>query len=349
MKLGVHLGTWSRGFGAEEQLALAQEAERLGFDSIWIGENYGSEGTSVLGWLAAHTKRMKLGSAVLQIPARTPALTAMAAATLDHLSGGRLVLGLGLSGPQVTEGWHGQSSDRPLRRTREYVEIVRAALTREPLSYPGEVYPLPHPDGRGKTLKLIIKPVQERVPIYLGSLGPKAIELAAEIADGWIPIFLMPERMDVHLPALERGVERAGRSLSDLEIAPLVDVAVGEDVAACRNALRPLVAMYVGGAGSREQNFYNHLVRRYGFEAAAEQVQELYLSGERAEAVAAVPDELMDAITLCGPPDRIRNRLEAYSAAGVGMLIVNPAGATIEDRLQTLRALQHLAEQSGVG
>jgi F420-dependent oxidoreductase-like protein len=339
VRLGVHLGAWARGYGAPEQLRLAQAAETLGYDSVWVSENYGSDGVAVLAWLAAATDRIRLGSAILQIPARTPALTAMAAATLDHLSGGRFVLGLGLSGPQVVEGWHGQPSDRPVRRLREYVDVVRLALARERVAYDGELYPLPRPGGEGKPLKLIVGPVQERIPVYLGVFGPRATALAAEIADGWIPFFFCPERADIFRAQLEAGAARSGRSLAELDVAPLVEASVGEDAEACRAALRPVVATYVGGAGSRKTNFYADLVRRYGFGEVADRLQDLYLSGRREEAIAAVPDELLEAITLCGSSDRVRARLDAYRDAGVGTLIVSPVGAGVEERLATMAAL----------
>lgn len=343
MRLGVHLGAWSRGYGPLEQLALARAAEEYGYESVWLSENYGSDGASVLGWLAAETHRVRIGSAVLQLAGRTPALTAMTAATVDALSGGRFVLGLGVSGGQVVEGWHGQPFDRPVQRLREYVAIVRLALAGERLEYDGELYRVP--SGGGKSLKLIIEPVQERVPIYLGAFAPRATALAAEIADGWIPSFYWPERAEVFRPALAEGAARSGRSLDDLVVAPLVEAAVGANLDQCRTQLRPIVAFYIGGAGAREQNFYANLMRRYGVGDVADRLQELFLSGRRDEAEAAVPDDLLDALTLCGPPERVAERLRAFAAAGVDTILISPAGATVAERVETVRALAPLVER----
>jgi F420-dependent oxidoreductase-like protein len=345
MRVGVHLGAWSRGYGPRDQLALARAAEDRGYESVWVSENYGSDAASVLGWLAAQTDRVRIGSAVLQLAGRTPALTAMTAATVDGLSGGRFILGIGVSSSQVVEGWHGQEFDRPVRRLREYVEIVRLALAREPLDYDGELYRVARPGGAGKPLKLVIEPVQERLPIYLGTFAPQATALAAEIADGWIPFLYWPERADMFRQWLLLGAARAGRALSELAVAPLVEAAVGADLEQCRARLRPILAFYVGGAGSREQNPYANLVRRYGYDDVVDQLQELFLSGRRDEAVSAVPDEMLDALTLCGPPERVAERLGAFAEAGVDTVLVSPAGATLPERLETVNALAPLAER----
>src|SRR5918998_329484 len=288
MKLGVHVGYWGLGLTAADQLALVQEAERLGYDSVWTAEAYGSDAATILGWLAGLTSRIKLGSAIFKMPGRSPAMTAMTAATLDQLSGGRMLLGLGSSGPQVAEGWHGQRFGRQLERTRDYVAVVRMALRRQRVEYRGPTLELPLPDGPGKALKLTIGPVQEHIPVYLAAIGPKNTTLAAEIADGWIPTLFSPEHVAEFRPLLEEGFAQAsnGKGFDDFEIAPMVNVFVTDDVAAARDAMRPYVALYVGGMGSREQNFYNALVQRYGFEDAAQRGQDLYLDGERDEAMA---------------------------------------------------------------
>jgi F420-dependent oxidoreductase-like protein len=312
---------------------------------VWTAEAYGSDAATILGWLAQATSRIRLGSAIFQMPGRSPAMTAMTAATLDQLSAGRMILGIGSSGPQVAEGWHGQRFGRQLQRTREYVEVVRKALARERLEYHGETLELPLPDGPGKALKLTIAPVQERIPVFLAAIGPKNTTLAAEIADGWIPTLFSPEHVAEFRPLLEEGFARAGggKGFDDFEIAPTVNVFVTDDVAAARDAMRPYVALYVGGMGSRKQNFYNALVQRYGFEDAAREVQDLYLEGKRDEAAAALPEALIDNVSLCGPPDVVRERLAVFRDAGVGTLMVSPMAWTFEDRLRQLQLVAELA------
>src|SRR4051794_14271698 len=278
------------------------------------------------------------------MPARSPAMTAMTAATLDQLSGGRMLLGIGSSGPQVAEGWHGQRFGQQIQRTREYVAVVRKALARERLEFHGETLELPLPDGPGKALKLTIAAVQERIPIYLAAIGPNNTRLAGEIADGWIPTLFSPEHVAEFRPLLEEGAAVAGRSLdSSFDIAPTVNAFVTDDLTAARDAMRPFLALYVGGMGSRERNFYNQLVQRYGFEDAAREVQELYLDGRRDEAMAALPDELIDLVSLCGPADRVRERLEVFRAAGVGTLGVSPMAWDKDGRLEQLRLVAELA------
>jgi F420-dependent oxidoreductase-like protein len=343
MKLGLNVGYWGFGMGPQEQLDVVQEAERLGYDSVWAAEAYGSDAATVLAWLAAGTTRIKLGSAIFQIPGRSPAMTAMTAATIDELSGGRMILGIGSSGPQVAEGWHGQRFGRQLQRTREYVAVVRKALARERLEFKGETLELPLPDGPGKALKLMIAPVQERIPILLAAIGPKNTALAGEIADGWIPTFFSPEYVDDFRELLEEGAARSGRSLDGFAIAPTVSAFVSDDREMARNMMRPGLALYVGGMGSRQQNFYNNLVQRYGFEQAAKTVQDLYLDGRKDEAAAALPDELIDMVSLCGPADVVRDRIAAFRAAGVDTLMVMPMAFTREDRTAQLRAIAELA------
>jgi F420-dependent oxidoreductase-like protein len=343
MKLRVHNGYWGMGLGSEDQLEIVQEAERLGYDSVWAAEAYGSDTATVLGWLAGQTSTIRLGAGIFQMPARSAAMTAMTAATIDQLSGGRMIIGIGSSGPQVAEGWHGQRFAKQLQRTREYVAVIRMALARERVEFHGETLELPLPDGPGKALKLTISPVQERIPIYLAAIGPKNTALAGEIADGWIPTLFSPQHVSELRPLLEEGAARAGRTLEGFDIAPTVQVCVTEDIEGARNAMRPFIALYVGGMGSRKQNFYNQLVCRYGFEAQALQVQDLYLEGKREEAMAAIPDELIDSVSLCGPPDVVRERLAVYRDAGVGTLGVTPIAFTKPERLEQLRLVAELA------
>jgi F420-dependent oxidoreductase-like protein len=343
MKLGVHIGYWGLGLTAEEQMEIVQEAERLGYDSVWTAEAYGSDAATILGWLAAGTERIRLGSAIFQMPARSPAMTAMTAATLDQLSGGRMLLGIGSSGPQVAEGWHGQRFARQIQRTREYVAVVRMALARERVEFEGETLQLPLPDGPGKALKLTISPVQEAIPIYLAAIGPNNTRLAGEVADGWIPTLFSPEHVSEFRPLLEEGAERAGRSLEGFDVAPTVNVFITDDLEAARDAMRPYLALYVGGMGSRDKNFYNNLVQRYGFEDAAREVQDLYLEGKREEAAAALPGELIDKTSLCGPKDVVAERVEIFREAGVGTLMVSPMAWTATERLEQLRLVAELA------
>ncbi|HZC28604.1 MAG TPA: LLM class F420-dependent oxidoreductase [Gaiellaceae bacterium] len=317
MRLGFSLGFAPPGTNPLSLIALAQEAERLGYDSAWAAEAWGTDAVTVLSWLAATTSVIKVGSAIMQMPARTPASTAMTAATLDLLSGGRFLLGLGTSGPQVVEGWHGLRWGRPLTRTREYVDLVRAALRREPLELHGEEYDVPYrgsgATGLGKPLKLMLRPLRREIPIYLAALSPKNVRLAFEIADGWLPIYFAPEKARATFGFAERD---------GFDIAPSVQVVVDDDVDSARDAVRPILALYIGGMGARGANFYNALVRRYGYEAEAEQIQQLYLSGRQREAIAAVPAALVDEVALVGPRARIADRLAAWRESGATSLIV---------------------------
>ncbi|HZR95195.1 MAG TPA: LLM class F420-dependent oxidoreductase [Gaiellaceae bacterium] len=320
MKLGLNLGYAPPGTNPAELAGITRLAEQLGYDSVWAAEAWGTDAVSVLAWIGASTSRIKLGSAIMQIPGRSPANTAMTAATLDLMSDGRFILGLGTSGPQVVEGWHGDRWGKPLVKTREYVEIVRTALRREVVEHHGEHYRIPYdgPDatGLGKPLKLMLRPLRADIPIYLAAIGPKNVALAAEIADGWLPIFVDPDRFDAAF-----GPSLAGAP-GDFEIAATVSVLVGDDVDALRDSLKPYIALYVGGMGAKGKNFYNSLVSRYGWEAEAAQIQELYLGGRQREAIAAVPDELVDAVALVGPKARIRERLEAWRQTPVTTLVV---------------------------
>lgn len=343
MRLALGAGYWGTGSTPQDQLALVQEADRLGYHSVWASEAYGSDAVTVLTWFAAHTKSIALGSAVLQMTARAPTMTAMTAATLDILSEGRLILGLGLSGPQVVEGWYGARYDRPMARTREYIEILRLALAREgPLVYDGDVFQLPLPESQGRPLKLIIHPVRARIPIYLAAIGPKNIALTGEVADGWLPAFFSPDHLDDFMPHLSKGAEAAGRSLKDIDIAPSAIIAMGDDLSVCYDWIRPFYGLYLGGMGSRRHNFYNRLASSYGFADEVKKVQELYLSGQKFESYQAVPEELIDATALAGPPERIAERIKVYEAAGVTTLIVNPAAGTLEDRIAILRSLKEI-------
>ncbi len=343
MKLGVHIGYWGLGLSSQDQLDIVHEAERLGYDSVWAAEAYGSDAATVLAWLAGQTSKIRLGSGIFQMPGRSAAMTAMTAATIDQLSGGRMMLGIGSSGPQVAEGWHGQRFARQLQRTREYVAVVRMALARERLEFHGETLELPLPDGPGKALKLTIAPVQERIPVYLAAIGPKNTALAGEIADGWIPTLFSPEHVSELRPLLQEGADRVGRSLEGFDVAPTVNVFITDDLQAARDAMRPFIALYVGGMGSREQNFYNNLVCRYGFEEQAKTIQDLYLEGKREEAMAAIPDALIDTVSLCGPRDAVRERISVYRDAGVGTLGITPIAFTRDDRLAQLRLVAELA------
>jgi F420-dependent oxidoreductase-like protein len=348
MQLGVNLGYWGGGNDADN-LALAVEAEQLGYSVVWAAEAYGSDAATVLAWIAAHTTTIDVGSAIFQIPGRTPALTAMTAATLDTLSGGRFRLGLGVSGPQVSEGWHGVRFDKPLGRTREYVEIVRLALARQKVEYDGSHWTLPLPDGPGKALRLTVHPAREHIPVYLAAVGPKNLELAGEIADGWLAIFFAPEHADESVGHIRAGQQTAGRTEQAFDVVPTVPVVVGDDVQRCAEPVRHYAALYVGGMGSREQNFYNQLAARMGYEDAAREVQELYLARQHRDAAAAVPFEFIDHTSLIGPVERIRDRLAAYAEAGVTTLSVATYAASLEERTATLRTMAQALDASGLG
>ena len=347
MRLGVSMG-YVLGSSGDDIVALAREAERLGYSVAWVAEAYGSDAATMLSYVAAKTERIDVGAAVFQIPARTPAMTAMTAATLDLLSGGRFRLGLGLSGPQVSEGWHGVRFAKPLARTREYVEVVRMALARQTVRHDGEFFPLPLPDGPGKALKLTVHPVRERIPTYLAAIGPKNVELAGEIADGWLAIFFSPEHASESMGQIEVGRKRSGRVGEQFDVAASVPVVVGDDVAACADRLRAYTALYLGGMGSREQNFYNQLACRMGFEDDARRVQDLYLDRQHREAMAAVPQEFIDQTSLIGPLARIAERMHAFADAGVTTLTVLPFDESLDLRISTVRAASEALNASGL-
>jgi len=306
VKLAYYMGYATPGTNPTDLIANAQEAERLGFDSAWAAEAWGTDCVTVLSWLAATTTTLKVGSAIMQIPGRTPANAAMTAMTLDLMSGGRFLMGLGTSGPQVVEGWHGEPWGKPLEKTREYVEIVRSVWRRETVEHEGEHYAIPYrgdgSTGLGKPLRLMARPLRADIPIYLAAIGPKAVAQAFEIADGWLPIYYSPER----------AREVFGSPPAGFDVAPSVQVLVDDDVQACRDALKPMFALYVGGMGARGKNFYNSLVSRYGYESEARTIQDLYLDGKQREAIAAVPDALIDEVALVGSKERIADRLAAW-------------------------------------
>lgn len=352
MRLALNLG-YAGADNDHENLALAQEADRLGYDSVWAAEAYGTDAATVLSWVAAQTSSIDIGSAVFQIPGRTPAMTAMTAATLDTLSGGRFRLGLGVSGPQVSEGWHGVRFDKPLTRTREYVEIVRMALARETVRHEGQFWTLPLPDGPGKALRLAVRPAREKIPLYLAAIGPKNLELTGEIADGWLAIFYAPEHAGELMGHIQKGRSKAGKSLDGFDIVPTVPVIIGggstEGLAACAAPLRHYAALYVGGMGSREQNFYNRLAVNMGYDDAAARVQDLYLAHQQRDAAEAVPFEFIDRTSLIGPPERIRDRLHAYAEAGVTTLAVASYAGTLDKRIAALQTMAEVLDQSGLG
>ncbi|MFC5818423.1 LLM class F420-dependent oxidoreductase [Nonomuraea harbinensis] len=330
MKLGLNVGYWQRHADDATESVLA--AERLGYDSVWTAEAYGTDVFTPLAWYGARTSRIKLGTSVAQLSARPPVTTAMTAMTLDHLTGGRLLLGVGASGPQVVEGWYGQPFAKPLARTREYVEIMRKVWRREePVTSDGPHYPLPLPGGLGKPLKLITHPLREDIPVYLGAEGPKNVALAAEVAQGWLPLFAFPSKIE----------EMYGDALSsrdpDFDIAAMVMVIISDDVRAALDGVKMMLTLYIGGMGARHRNFHADIIGRMGYAEAAEHIQALYLAGRKDEAFRAIPDELADGISLVGPPGRIKERLEPWHKSPVTSLLV--MGPRDEPSLRTVRDL----------
>jgi F420-dependent oxidoreductase-like protein len=342
MKLGLNIGYF--GTAIADDFTLISTAEDLGFDSVWTAEAYGADAVTPLAFVAARTERIKIGSAVLQMPARTPGMTAMTASTLDIMSNGRFLLGLGVSGPQVVEGWHGQPYGKPLGVTREYVAILRRMFARdEPVAFEGEHYRLPYTgegaSGLGKPLKLMHKPKNPDLPIYIAAIGPRNVQLTAEIADGWLPVFLSPQRMsEVYGNNLTAGFAVSGEDdkAERFDIAPTLGALVTDDLDSGRLSMKPFIALYIGGMGARNKNFYNDLACRYGYADAAEQIQDLYLSGKKMEATMAVPDELVDELTLVGPKERVADRLDMWRDAGVTTMIVSTTD------IPTMRTLAEL-------
>jgi F420-dependent oxidoreductase-like protein len=341
MRLGLMAGY--SGAKIELPMELIKEADRLGYHIIWTSEAYGSDSVTALTWIGAHTENIHLGTAIMQMPARTPAMTAMTAMTLDQLSGGRMVLGLGLSGPQVVEGWHGVSYGKPLGKTREYISIMRKIFSREePLTHEGKHYNIPYEGddatGLGKPLKSILHGRTD-LPIYIASIGPKNVQLTAELADGWLPIFFSPRFYETTFKDdVEAGFAKAGggKSMDNFDVCPTVNVAMGDDLEACYNQIKPWLALYIGGMGAKNKNFYNDLAVRFGYEEAATKVQDLYLSGKKGEAMMAVPDELVDEVALCGPKERIKDKLEMWKESPVTTMTL-----TVQD-MDTLRAMAEL-------
>jgi F420-dependent oxidoreductase-like protein len=333
VKLGLGLGYWGAG-PRPDALELVEEAERLGYDSVWTSEAYGSDALTPLAWYGSRTSTVRLGTSILQLSARTPTATAMAAITLDHLSAGRFILGLGVSGPQVVEGWYGQPFARPLARTREYVAILRQVFAREgPVTYAGEHYPLPYPGGTGlaKPLKPTVHPLRADTPIFMGAEGPKNVALAAEIADGWFPFLYAPDHEEYYREALGEGFGRPGarHRQETFEVAAPVPLSIDEDVEAAADRVRPFIALYVGGMGARGQNFHFDVVARMGFEAEAHKIQDLYLAGQKPEAVAAVPTELVEAMGMIGPVAKIREEKDRWSRSLATTLIISGDPATM--------------------
>ncbi|MGH3449388.1 MAG: LLM class F420-dependent oxidoreductase [Haloechinothrix sp.] len=333
MKLGYHIGYWSSGppVGALDAIG---EAERLGFDSVWTAEGYGSDALTPLAWWGASTSRINLGTNIVQMSARTPAATAMSAMTIDHLSGGRFILGLGASGPQVVEGWYGQPYPKPLARTREYFDIVRRVIAREePISYDGQFFQLPYQGGAnlGKPLKSTVHPLRTDIPIYLAAEGPKNVALSAEIGDGWLPLFFSPKTDPFYRGALAEGFARPGarHTADDFEVAASVPMIVHDDVEQCADLIRPSLALYIGGMGAKQMNFHRDVFARMGYEAVTDNVQELYLSGRKEEASAAIPTQLVEDIALIGPPAKIRDELARWRETCVTTLLLRGDAALL--------------------
>lgn len=334
MKLGLSAGYWSSGppAGIDEQLAAAED---LGFDSVWTAEAYGSDALTPLAWWGSKTKKLKLGTSIVQLSARTPAATAMAAMTMDHLSDGRFILGLGASGPQVVEGWYGQPYPRPLERTREYIDILRRIFAREePVAYSGHHYQLPFHGGMnlGKPLKSTIHPLRTDIPVFLAAEGPKNVALAAEIADGWLPLFMSPKSDKFYRDSLVQGFQKetARRKPEDFEVAAIVPVIVNDDVEAAADMVRPMLALYAGGMGARNANFHFDVLARLGYEEVCLRVQDLYLSGNKREAMAAIPTQMVEDTALVGPIEKIRDDLAAWKGTCLTTMLVGGAPPLLE-------------------
>ena len=346
LELGLNLGYWGIGPQGDDATEIVLAAERAGFDSVWAAESYGSDAVSVLAYLAAKTETIQLGAAILQVPARQPAAAAMAGITIDALSNGRLIFGFGPSGPQVSEGWYGVPYEKPWGRTREYVEIVKQIVARDGrLEYEGKHFKLPLAEGegvtgQGKALKLNVHPIRNEIPVYLGAIGRKSVELAAEIADGWIPIFFSVDKwQEAWGEHIEAGLAKSGRTREDLAVSPSVQVAIDGDLDAARGMVKAGLLLYLGGMGSKKTNFYADLTRRFGFAEVADEVQSLYLDGKREEAYAAIPDELVDATAMIGSEDEVAERVKRFADAGVDRMIVSPMHSNIEENVRCLEKL----------
>jgi len=347
LKLGINLGYWGIGPAGEEAAELVLEAEGLGYESVWAAESYGSDVVSVLAWLAAKTEKINLGAAILQVPARPPAAAAMAGATIDKLSGGRFLFGFGPSGPQVSEGWYGVPYAKPWGRTREYIEVVREIIAREgPVEHKGEHYELPLAGGEGKALKLNFHPERNRIPVFVGAIGRKSVEMAAEICDGWIPIFFSVDAFEQTWGEhLEAGFAKGGRQRSDLEVSPSLQVAIDGDLEAAKSVVKAGLVLYFGGMGSRKTNFYVDLAHRFGFGEVADEVQRRFQDGDRGGAFEAMPDEIVEATSLVGTEAEVAERIERFRGAGIDRLIVSPVHIDAAEKRHTL---ERLASLSGV-
>jgi F420-dependent oxidoreductase-like protein len=347
LKLGLNLGYWGIGPAGEEAAEVVLAAEKLGYESVWAAESYGSDVVSVLAWLAAKTEKINLGAAILQVPARPPAAAAMAGATIDKLSGGRFLFGFGPSGPQVSEGWYGVPYAKPWGRTREYIEVVREIIAREgPVDHQGEHYTLPLPGGEGKPLKLNFHPLRNEIPVFVGAIGRKSVEMAAEVCDGWIPIFFSVDAFEQTWGEhLEAGFAKGGRQRSDLEVSPSLQVAIDGDLEAAKNVVKAGLVLYFGGMGSRKTNFYVDLAHRFGFGDVADEVQKRFQDGDRAGAFEAMPDEIVEATSLVGTEAEVAERVERFRGAGIDRLICSPVHV---ERSQQLHTLERLASLAGV-
>ncbi len=347
LKLGLNLGYWGIGPAGDDAAAMVSAAERAGFESVWVAESYGSDVISVLAWLAPQTKTIKLGAAIMQVPARPPAAAAMAGATIDKLSGGRFIFGFGPSGPQVSEGWYGVPYAKPWGRTREYVEVVREIIAREgPVQHHGEHYPLPLPGGEGKPLKLNFHPERNRIPVFLGAIGRKSVELAAEIADGWIPIFFSVDAFEQTWGEhLGEGFAKGNRERSDLEVSPSLQVAIDGDLEAAKSVVKAGLVLYFGGMGSRKTNFYVDLAHRFGFGDVADEVQRRFQDGDRAGAFEAMPDEIVEATSLVGSEEQVARRIERFRGAGIDRLIVSPVHPEVDQQRHTIERLADLVSR----
>jgi F420-dependent oxidoreductase-like protein len=347
LKLGINLGYWGIGPAGDDAVEVVRAAEGLGYESVWAAESYGSDVVSVLAWLAAQTETINLGAAIMQVPARPPAAAAMAGATIDKLSGGRFLFGFGPSGPQVSEGWYGVPYAKPWGRTREYIEVVREIVARTgPLEHDGTHYTLPLPDGEGKPLKLNFHPLRERIPVFVGAIGRKSVEMAAEIADGWIPIFFSVEAFEQTWGEhLEAGFAKGGRQRSDLEVSPSLQVAIDGDLEAAKSVVKAGLVLYFGGMGSRKTNFYVDLAHRFGFGEVADEVQRRFQEGDRGGAFEAMPDEIVEATSLVGTESEVAERVERFRGAGIDRMIVSPVHV---ERSEQLHTLERLAAMAGV-
>jgi F420-dependent oxidoreductase-like protein len=347
LKLGLNLGYWGIGPAGDDALELVRAAEAEGFDSVWAAESYGSDVVSVLAWLAGQTQTIKLGAAILQVPARAPAASAMAGVTIDKLSNGRFIFGFGPSGPQVSEGWYGVPYAKPWGRTREYIELVREIVAREgPLEHQGKHYTLPLPGGEGKALKLNIHPLRTEIPVFIGAIGRKSVEMAAEICDGWIPVFFNVDAFEQTWGEhLEAGFAKGGRQRSDFEVSPSLQVAIDGDLEAAKNVVKAGLLLYLGGMGSRKTNFYVDLAHRFGFGDVADEVQRRFQDGDRGGAFESIPDELVDATSLIGSEAEVAERVERFRGAGIDRLIVSLVHV---DRAEQLHTIRRLAAVAGV-